>query len=334
MKYSNWSQVFANDPNSDSYDKNAADVANLMIDTISANKCIENIKKEPNLIYLYVEPITKAVKIIHHLTAIRENITMPETVLVAFSGFEASALAVHIDPKIFNGTKEFKVPSWEKITGLVNTANLATTTTNVRNVKLKFRHIIALPPFLVKTVIASISKTTAELIVEFIATIKAFDTSHATGALFPSAINACRRIPYFLWAASHDKIPVIVLVPQSDGITKQFLDDLTEKHILSNIVTPPNPNNVAGPSDATLNLLAGNIQILNNRLETDSKDKKADKDDKKDKFKCLPSSSQQIFLFDFVFSANSKRVVPNSYLEAFLQQTTQSRARTHLKQVI
>ena len=54
MKYSNWSQVFANDPNSDSYDKNAADVANLTIDTISAAKCIENIKKEPNLMYLSV----------------------------------------------------------------------------------------------------------------------------------------------------------------------------------------------------------------------------------------------------------------------------------------
>ena len=51
MKYSNWSQVFANDSNSDSYDKNAMDVTNLMTDTISAAKCIKNIKKEPNLMY-------------------------------------------------------------------------------------------------------------------------------------------------------------------------------------------------------------------------------------------------------------------------------------------
>ena len=45
MKYSNWSQFFANDPNSDSYGKNAMDVANLTIDTITAAKCIKNIKK-------------------------------------------------------------------------------------------------------------------------------------------------------------------------------------------------------------------------------------------------------------------------------------------------
>ena len=51
MKYLNWSQVIANDPNSNFYYNNAMDVTNLKIDTISAKKCIENIKKEPNLMY-------------------------------------------------------------------------------------------------------------------------------------------------------------------------------------------------------------------------------------------------------------------------------------------
>ena len=46
MKYSNWSRDFANNPNSDSYKKNAVDVANLTIHTISAKKCIKKIKKD------------------------------------------------------------------------------------------------------------------------------------------------------------------------------------------------------------------------------------------------------------------------------------------------
>ena len=99
MKYSNWSQVFANNPNSDSYDKNAVDVTNLTIDTISAVNCIDNIKKEPNLRYLSVEPITKVVQIIHHVTSIGGNIAMPKTIFVSFSGFGASPLAVRLDPK-------------------------------------------------------------------------------------------------------------------------------------------------------------------------------------------------------------------------------------------
>ena len=145
--------------------------------------------------YLSVEPITKVVQIIHHLMAIGGNIAMTETIFVVISGFGASPLAVRLDPKVFDNTKEFKVPSWASITGLDNAANVATTTTNARNLKLKFRHIIALPPFLAKTVIASISKTPAKLIIDFIATIKSFDTTHATDNSFPPAIDACRRIP-------------------------------------------------------------------------------------------------------------------------------------------
>ena len=178
---------------------------------------------------------------------------MPETIFFAISGFGASPLAVRLDPKPFDDNEEFKVPSWASITGIANAANVATTTTNARNLKLKFCHIIALPPFLAKTVIASISKSSAELIVEFISTIKAFDTTHAADASFPTAIDACRRILYFLWAEAHDKIPVIVSVSQCDGLAKQFLNDLTEKHILSHNIAPPNPNHVASPYDTTLN---------------------------------------------------------------------------------
>ena len=112
-----------------------------------------------------MEPITKAVQIIHHLTAIGGNIAKPETIFVAISGFGASPLAVRLASKHFNDTEEFKVPSWASITGLANAANVATTTNNARNLNLKFRHIIALPPFLAKTVIASISKSPAELII-------------------------------------------------------------------------------------------------------------------------------------------------------------------------
>ena len=105
MKYLNWSQVIANDPNSNFYYNNAMDVTNLKIDTISAKKCIENIKKEPNLMYWSMEPITKAVQIIHHLMAIGGNIAMTETIFVVISGFGASPLAVRLDPKMFDNTK-------------------------------------------------------------------------------------------------------------------------------------------------------------------------------------------------------------------------------------
>ena len=96
--------------------------------------------------YLSVETITEAVQIIHHLTAIGGNIAMPETIFFAISGFGASPLAVRLNPNFFDDTDEFKVPSWGSITGIANASNVSITTTNARNLKLKFCHIIALPP--------------------------------------------------------------------------------------------------------------------------------------------------------------------------------------------
>ena len=90
------------------------------------------------------------------MTAIGVNIAMPETIFVAISGFGASPLAVRLDPKLFDDTKEFKVPSWASITGISNADIVETTATNARKLKLKFRYIIYLPPFLAKIVIASI----------------------------------------------------------------------------------------------------------------------------------------------------------------------------------
>ena len=81
---------------------------------------------------------------------------MPETIFVAISGYDAPPSRSLLDPKFFDNTEEFKVLSWASITRITNAANVETTTTNARNLKLKFRHIITLTPFLAKTVIASI----------------------------------------------------------------------------------------------------------------------------------------------------------------------------------
>ena len=69
-------------------------------------------------------------------------------------------------------------------------------------------------------------------------------------------------------------------------------------------------------------------------METDSETKKADKEDKKDKFKKLPFSSQQTILFASSTSATMERSDPNPSFESFLLQSTLSRARTHLNQVL
>ena len=72
-------------------------VGDLTVDTLSAAECIENIKKELNMMFLTVEPITKDIQFLHHVSAIGGNIAMPNSIIVAISGFGANALAVRLD---------------------------------------------------------------------------------------------------------------------------------------------------------------------------------------------------------------------------------------------
>ena len=317
MKYPNWAQVFENDPSAESYDKKADAVANLTIDSITVAECISNIRKEPSLMFLSVEPITKDIQILHHVTAIGGNIAQPDNVLVALSGLGTNPLAVRLDPDLFVATEEFRVPSWADITAITDLASVSTTTANARNALLKLRSIIAIPPLLTKTAITSASKKPAQLIVDFITACKAFDTVHATDADFPESLVACKRILYFLWGAANSLLPATISIPQTDGVVHQFHTDLKDRHILSSTPLAPAPAAVTGPSDTTLSALAGNIHKLTSRMETDSESKKAEKEEKKYKFKKLPTSSRKTILFASSPSFSTEGTDPNKELESF-----------------
>ena len=111
MKYSNWAKVFENDPSADSYEKNAESVANLTLNSLTTDECITNIKNETSLMFFSIEPITKEIQILHHVTAFGGNITQPHNVIVAFCGLSSRSLAVRLDPDIFVATAEFNVLS-------------------------------------------------------------------------------------------------------------------------------------------------------------------------------------------------------------------------------
>ena len=334
MKYSNWAKVYENDPSADSYDKSAEAVGDITLDTLTVAECITNIKKEPSLMFLSIEPITNDIQILHHVTAIGGNIAQPDNVIAAFSGLNSNPLVVRLDPDIFVPKADFKVPAWTSIAAITDLTSVAAATANARNVMMYFRNIIAIPPLLTKTAITSTSKNPSQLIVEFITACKAFDTVHAADADFPDSLTACKRILYFLWGAANNKIPPTISIPQNDGIVQQYRLDLEEKHILSAAPIAPAAAGVTGPSDKTLGSLASNIQNLTTRLETDSQNKKADKDEKKDKFRKLPTSSQQTILFASSASSTVERKDPNPSFESLLLQSTLSRARTHLNQVL
>ena len=145
MKYPNWSQVFANDPNNEAYDKQAKGILDLFLSALSDEDCIDNIKKEPNLIYISIAPITEDMQVFHHLTQIGGNISMPKPHIVALSGFGSSPISIRLHDELFDDSDQVIVPPWKKLEALTSAKEvLALKSTGGSS--MDFRNILAVPP--------------------------------------------------------------------------------------------------------------------------------------------------------------------------------------------
>ena len=169
---------------------------------------------------------------------------MPIPIIVAVSGLGADALAVRLDSNIFATTDDFRVPTWAIMTNITDAASVSTTIANARNAMMQFRHIMAIPPFLVKVILNAASKDPAQLIVDCFAAMTAFNTLHTGDATYPNATDNCKRIIYFFWAAAHDSISVTVSIPQHNGTVKQYLSDLFK---FKNFLLRPNRSSSSPP---------------------------------------------------------------------------------------
>ena len=332
MRYPNWAQVYANDPDIESYDKNQEDIINLTIDSISPEACIQNFQNEPNLISISVTPITNEIQVLHHLTTIGGNISDPQKKLVALTGFDSEARAVMLDPKLFEFANNVEIPTWTNLSKAKDKKELLGCI--LSRSTLKFRSIINIPPLLAKCFINKSSGAPEDLFFDCVAAIKAFDSTHKESTEFPSADKHCRRILFFIWAAAVKKIKETIVVSSDNCHLKKFQNDLHHHSILSKSVLNPDSSSAITPSDSTLNSLAGSISSLTNHLESAKDEKNLSNDSKLNKFDKLPEFSKKTILHASARSKESERMTVNDDFNKLLQQNSLSRARTHLNQTL
>ena len=334
MKFPNWKQVYANDPSNEEYDKKAKDIAEITIDSISKEDCIQNVITEKNLIFLSVAPITEEIQVVHHLTQIGGNTSFPKTMMVGLVGFGSSARPVRFDNNIFDEHVNINSPTINNMLKCATPKCIMDLGSPSTQNTTSFRSLIAIPPLLSLAVMSSPSYLPEELMVDCIVAIKAFDVLHKDDKEFPKASTACKRILQFLWAASHNLLELTISITQDSAHITKFNEDLHEKHILTGTLQNPNPSSVIGPSDATLSSLSGSIVHLTSHLEKDSSSRQSDKEANKNKFSKLPESSQSTILYASSINGSAERTIVNPEFAKLLEQTSISRARTHLNQVM
>ena len=145
MKFPNWAQVYAKDPNNEAYDKNATAITDLFLSAISAEECISNIKDEPNLIHLSIAPISEDVQAFHHLTQIGGNIATPVPMIVALSGFDSNPLPIRLDSDLFLDSDDVVVPPWKNLTKISSAQDVISLSSRSGS-NVTFRNIITIPP--------------------------------------------------------------------------------------------------------------------------------------------------------------------------------------------
>ena len=334
MKYANWSLVYANDPNNETLDKAAEQIIDLTGSANDEDSCIFNVKEEKYLVFISVEAVTKQIQVFHHLTQIDGSIAVPNTMMVAIMGFASDSPAIHVEDGIFSHEDDVKLPDWGTFKALSTAKEVRDIRPPQNGTTEKFRCASPIPPLLIPSFSSPFSTDPTDLFVDYMVAIKAFDTTHKDDASFPSALEACKHVLYFLWAASQTQITECNYVSQNSGAPKQLHDDLASMHLLPSMATAPKPGTLLGPSNATLVNLSGSISKLTDRLEKDSTNKVKDKAEKKDKFGKLPELSQSTILLASSKSPSVARTISNPELESLLQQSSSSRARTFLNQTI
>ena len=212
MKFANWALVYSNDHNNEALDKAAQQVIGLTDPTHDSDSCSDNIKREKDLIFLSVESITKQIQIFHHVTLIGGTISSPDILFVGLSGFSSDCNAIQLHPDILGMTDKVKVPAWAAITRLSSRKEVKDQKAAANGPNMGFRRLIAIPPFLHKSIISATSRDPGNLLIDCMAAITVFDNTHKDGDDFPDGMDACKHLLYFLWAATHNKIEETICV--------------------------------------------------------------------------------------------------------------------------
>jgi hypothetical protein len=176
-------------------------------------------KDHGNSIMLYFSSITSSIHFLHSITNLGGTTWNPDPVLVALDGFSsAKAYPVLIDTEsIFKDISVF-APTCTRLSVITDKASLLTTVAPDSNPQ-KFKHLpfLLLPPMFwnIATKIHDLSPS--NVFVEFLKVIETFISDNKDNdELNTITKNSFSNILTFLWAATHNKVGNINILPSGD----------------------------------------------------------------------------------------------------------------------
>ena len=329
-----WKEFHCNRSNASVLNQNADKITELTNPTIIAavEAAWDRIRENSSQVYVARNIIGEEVMFTHFLTMIGGTIEEPTKHYVGLYDFGSKATPLEFDKSVLEDTVTFDVPSFDDFKTASTTDQFKALPAK-RRLSRAFRPLIALPPFIVQAVLRDQSSKPEELgIITISATVSFMEAKKDDAAFDKDKIKeAGHLIASFFWGVSNEKIQKSPSAPASNPSIRRWAEEIHQKHIAPNGPTPPDPSQLAAPSEQTMASLASNLaQLTSYNMSRDQVLAKSE-DEKKDKFKSWPESSKRMLLNSMTVDGKTPATEPTEVFKKLINQPTVSRVKQEIE---
>jgi len=302
------------------------------------------LSEDPDTVIMAVAPITGKMKLYHSVSNLGGTRRRKENLLVGMEGFGPSATPIKFDMGMIKTIVDMKVPRKED---LLTSTDAAAAEQLDEDEFSPFKHaiLVILPPMLVVPYLELDTRDPAELLIETVSIITAFDETHKDDDDFPDAKEECIYVLNFLWAVAKGRIPKLLCLANSDDAeltqwgSMRHSSSVLPGHANA-FLTPPglppmpvgrtNADSLNAASDSALHELSGNIKNQTNVLEKMRQDKAEENKEKNHKFDSLHESTKRLILNASSMDGESIPSLPEETCKLFYAKTTVGKAMDYM----
>ena len=324
-----WKNYFQSLPQTEEINKNieALATATLLTDNSTPDATISSLTEDPDSVIMIITPITSKIKLLHSISNLGGTRLRPRDKIVALDGFDYSAVPVLLHTDDLSLELTIQTPSYNRMKEMSSEDDIMNPTT--RNGRTVFRHssFVILPPFLFNPLISMDTREPVDMLIHCNRLITEFDSAIKDDPNYvTTADDQCKHVISFLWSASHNLVKPVSFVPATDDIvTKRWS---TTRH--ATCILPQETDMTTNDNGDMLLTLANSIQVQTQFFEQFQQDRKADKDEKRQKFDDLHESSKTLILNASSTDGHSPTETPSAHCCEFFKKQSVSKAADYL----
>ena len=292
-----WKEYFKTLETNDDSNKNIDifNKATSLTDDSTEDTIIKALTEDIDVTILTVAPVTGKIKVLHSPKNLGGTRIKPGNKIVALDGFVGTSTPVLLDNACVTSKVELRTPALSRMRDFDTIEDIQSSSPPTTG-PLNFKHMsfIILPPFITEHILEIDTREPAELLLNCKNFIAAYDLSNNNNPDFKKAIDNCKNLITFLWAASKSLLPQMIFVTGYDDAEVLRWSSNRHNNCLdtSSSVSSGTPN----VNNEIIQSLAHSIDTQTILFENMRQEKAEEKEEKQNKYSDLHDSTKLLIL--------------------------------------